>query len=175
MTARRTSLISKLGVPVLVFVFALGALTLSNRSPEGSSGASDDAPPAADFGPPPRNTEELIRSLQRRVLAEPDEASGYAQLGDAYLQRTRETSDSDFYTRAEKAFDEALRRDPAELTATIGAGTLALARHDFRGGLRLGLRARRLAPRPFDPTRWWSTPRSSLVATATRGARCKKW
>jgi len=140
----------KLGVPVLVFVVVLGALGLTNRSTDPSADASTD--PAADLGAPPRNTEESIESLQRRVTAEPQEASGYAELGDAYLQRTRETGDFGFYVRAERAFDEALRRDPDSVQAIVGTGTLALARHDFPEGLRQGRRALRLEPetvRPF--------------------------
>ncbi len=85
------------------------------------------------------------------MRAEPGRAAGYSMLGDAYLQRARETGDPGLYQRADSAFGQALRRDPDELTATIGAGTLALARHDFRAGLRHGLRARRLAPQAVRP------------------------
>lgn len=151
MIARRQKPVLKLGVPVLVFAVLLGAFTLANRSGGTTSVASGEAQPAAGLGRPARNTEELIEDLQRQVRAEPDKAAGYAQLGDAYLQRTRETGDFGFYVRAERSFDEALRREPGNATATVGAGTLALARHDFEGGLRLGRRALESAPETVRP------------------------
>ena len=36
----------------------------------------------------------------------------YAALGNTYLARARETGDPAFYTRADRAFSVALRRDP---------------------------------------------------------------
>ena len=86
------------------------------------------------------------------MKADPADASGYALLGDAYYQRARETGDPAYYSRAEGSFNAALNRDPNDLTATLGKGTLALARHDFQAGLDLAQRARRLAPdlvRPY--------------------------
>src|SRR4051812_38148360 len=74
------------------------------------------------------------------------------QRGNRELQRARETADPAHYARAEAAFRRALRRDPRSVDATIGMATLALARHEFRGGLRYAQRARRLGPelaRPF--------------------------
>jgi len=151
MMARPQKSVLKLGIPVLVFAVLLGVLTLANRSGGTTSAASGEARPAAGLGRPARNTEELIEDLQRQVRAEPDKAAGYAQLGDAYLQRTRETGDFGFYVRAERTFDSALRRDPRSQEATVGRGTLALARHDFRAGLRGGERALRLEPETVRP------------------------
>ena len=67
------------------------------------------------------------------------------------MQRLRETGDPGLYARADMAFAEALERDPRSLEATVGAGTLALSRHDFRAALEHGQRARRLAPASFAP------------------------
>lgn len=81
-----------------------------------------------------------------------DGATSLAQRGDAELQRARETADPGSYERAKALFRRALGRDPRNVDATIGMGTLALARHDFRGALRHGESAHRLAPglaRPY--------------------------
>ena len=70
----------------------------------------------------------------------------YAALGDSFLARARATGDPGFYTRAKRAFDVALRRDPRSLGGLVGAGTLAGLRHDFTEQLRLGSEARMVAP-----------------------------
>ncbi len=137
--------------PALAFAAVLAILGLVNRSASvpvpgvpASSGLTGQTIP--------RDTESLIAGLQAALKADPADATGYALLGDAYYQRARETGDPTYYSRAEGSFDAALSRDPNDLTATIGKGTLALARHDFRAGLGLAQRARRLAPdlvRPY--------------------------
>jgi tetratricopeptide (TPR) repeat protein len=58
----------------------------------------------------------------------------------------RETGDASFYTRADGVLATARRLAPRSPDATVVAGELALARHDFRGALGLGTRARALAP-----------------------------
>jgi tetratricopeptide (TPR) repeat protein len=82
----------------------------------------------------------------------PASADALTQRGNDELQRARETADPAHYARAEAAFGAARRRDPRSVDATIGMATLALARHEFRGGLRYAQRARRLGrelARPF--------------------------
>ncbi len=146
MAIKRPTLL-KLAVPLAVFAALLAVLTFSNGSdslPE-STGASDIA------ATPTGDTRALIESLQRAVADEPGRADGYAALGDAYLQRARETGESSLYSRAERAFTAATRRDPRNQTAVLGAGTLALARHDFDRGLELGSRALALAPATVRP------------------------
>ncbi len=129
MTIRHPSLF-KLAAPALVFAALVAVLTLVNR------GDSPSLPRAGSDG---------VANTPAR-LAEAD-----AQRGEATLQRVRESGDAALYTRAERSFDRALLRDPRNVTAVIGAGTLALARHDFREGLRLGERALALAPATVRP------------------------
>ena len=75
-----------------------------------------------------------------------ERAPDYALLGNTYLGRARATGDPRLYSRAERAFAAALRREPASVDGLVGAGTLAGFRHDFREQLRLGLEAKRVAP-----------------------------
>jgi tetratricopeptide (TPR) repeat protein len=130
--------LAKLLIPLAVFSALLGALLLMGRS-----SAPAPAEPGGDLGPP---SGDAVVDAQRAVRADPDDAGRYASLGGAYLQRARESGDPSFYSRAGRAFGAALRRDPRELGAVIGAGTLAGLRHDFREQLRRGAEARRLAP-----------------------------
>jgi tetratricopeptide (TPR) repeat protein len=138
-----------LAVAGVIFALALAVLTLVNRQPSPAPGA-----PGADQGTParsPASTEARIGGLEAALESGAGEPQTYAMLGGALLQRLRETGDPSLYTRAEAAFDEALERDPRNLDATVGLGTLALARHDFRAALRHGQAARRINPRAFAP------------------------
>jgi tetratricopeptide (TPR) repeat protein len=75
----------------------------------------------------------------------------YAALGNTYLARARSTGDPSFYSRAERAFRAALRREPRSVAGLVGAGTLAGLRHDFREQLRLGRQASSVAPQLASP------------------------
>ncbi|HEV2874404.1 MAG TPA: hypothetical protein VGW14_04585 [Thermoleophilaceae bacterium] len=135
---------SRLLAPLLVFAALAFVLTSLNGSNEGAT-------PVATLDRGTLSGDALV-DFQRAVRAAPGSASAYAGLGEAYLSRARESGDPGLYSRAERAFDAALRRDPAELGAVIGAGNLAGLRHDFAEQLRLGRRAVSLAPglaRPY--------------------------
>ena len=132
----------KLLAPVAVFAAVLAVLLATGRG-------DAPAPSLPDAGAP---TGDPVADFQRAVRAAPGSGAAYAGLGDAYLARARESGDPGFYSRAERAFDAALRREPDDLGALIGAGTLAGLRHDFSEQLRIGRRAVAQAPelaRPY--------------------------
>jgi tetratricopeptide (TPR) repeat protein len=87
------------------------------------------------------DTESLVVQLQQELEERPGDAETLGLLGLAYQQRARETGDPSYYTKAEGVLREALAAAPDDLLAVSGLGTLALARHDFRGALDLGERA----------------------------------
>jgi len=128
--------------PLVVFAAVFAVLVAANGG--GAPSVSVSADPGAPTGDP-------VADFQRAVRAAPDNAGAYAGLGSAYLARARETGDPGYYSRAERAFGAALRRDPRDLGALIGSGTLAGLRHDFRGQLALGRRAAAVAPRLARP------------------------
>jgi tetratricopeptide (TPR) repeat protein len=90
--------------------------------------------------------EQTIQRMQDRIRANPDDPAAYAQLGLALIQRVRETADPTLYPRAEQAFAEALKRDPQQLDALAGQGSLALSRHKFAEALGWGQRAHDVNP-----------------------------
>jgi tetratricopeptide (TPR) repeat protein len=155
------ALLPRLAAPLVAFA-ALTALLLV------IDGAGSKAPPpipadspvvaegnAADVGPSAGlatlDTQAQIASYQHLLRTRPETAA-YAGLGDAYYQRARETGDPAYYSRSQRAFQTALEQEPEDVDAIVGLGTLALARHNFAGGLALGLRAHRLEPalaRPY--------------------------
>jgi tetratricopeptide (TPR) repeat protein len=91
-------------------------------------------------------TDQVIGSYQELVRADPADLDAAAILGDAYLQKARESGDPSYYGMAEALFERALRRDPAHLPALLGQGSLLLARHQFREALAMGERARAASP-----------------------------
>src|SRR5262249_56042585 len=78
--------------------------------------------------------------------AAPQPAPQLDRLGNRFALRARETGDASYYARAEAAYHRALRLAPDDLAATIGLGSVALSRHEFRRGLVLGRRAVALSP-----------------------------
>jgi tetratricopeptide (TPR) repeat protein len=140
MTLRRPHLLAVVAAAVMAFVATFAVLTLVNAGPA-------PAPERQlDGAAPARTTDGQIQRLQAQVREAPRQAGLWAQLGEAYLQKVRETGDASFYTRADGVLRRALALKPQGLEGLVGAGTLALARHDFRAGLRYGRAAHRVAP-----------------------------
>ena len=150
MTLPRNQRLLTLAAAVAVFAAALLTFMLVNRgSAPGLSesvGISGNPAALADA-----STDTQIAHYQALVRAVPRDSRGYDFLGNAYLQKVRETGDTSYYTRAGAVFATAERLNPRDPAAATGMGALALARHDFRGGLRWGVEARRLAPLVVKP------------------------
>jgi tetratricopeptide (TPR) repeat protein len=130
------------------FLAALGILTIINRAPAPSA---PSAAKSLETGPPARTTDQQIVQLQATIRAGLGGAGAYSSLGQAYLQKVRETGDPTYYPKAEKLLDSALAREPASIPAITSLGTLALARHQFRLGLSYGEQAHRIGPQTLQP------------------------
>ena len=144
MTLARPNLFKLLAVAA-TFLAALGAFSLITRSGNGVA-RSGPATSDADLPRPGASTDERIRGYQAAVRAQPGDAGLRAALGAAYLQKVRETGDPGFYARADAVLGRARALAPGDYRVLAASGTLALARHDFAGGLAYGLAARRANP-----------------------------
>ena len=144
MAINRDSLTMKLAAAVLAFAAVFLAIRALDDSSANLSGRSEVAVREGEL--PSATTAQRIEGLQAQVREAPSDPEGYAQLGLAYLQQVRETGDPTFYPRAQGSFEQALRLDSNDFTATSGLGSLALARHDFSAGLELGERASGINP-----------------------------
>jgi tetratricopeptide (TPR) repeat protein len=144
MTLARPNLFKLLAVAA-TFLAALGAFSLITRSGDGAA-RSGPAVSDADLPRPGASTDERIRGYQAAVRAQPGDAGLRAALGAAYLQKVRETGDPGFYARADAVLARARALAPGDYRVLAASGTLALARHDFAGGLAYGLAARRANP-----------------------------
>jgi tetratricopeptide (TPR) repeat protein len=135
---------------VLALALAIGATT-GNARPAASPPLTSSRQDVEAASPTPRagattakplsKTEAVIATMQARLKANPNDVVAYGTLGEAYLQRTRETGDPSYYGKAQAVFESALQRDPNNLEALIGEGSLALSRHEFQLALELGQRA----------------------------------
>jgi tetratricopeptide (TPR) repeat protein len=130
-----------LAAAVIMFLMTLAWRALLSQFFTPAITSSEPAPAPLELG-----AARTVEQLQERVRRNPDDPSAYAQLGLALLQRVRETADPSLYTQAEQAFAEALKRDPRQLDALAGQGSLANARHNFADALRYGEQARQVNP-----------------------------
>jgi tetratricopeptide (TPR) repeat protein len=87
-----------------------------------------------------------ILALQQTLRDDGGNGRAATLLGDAYLQKARETADPSYYPKAQLLFQHALDLDGKNFEAMVGLGTLALARHQFADGLQWGERARAIDP-----------------------------
>jgi tetratricopeptide (TPR) repeat protein len=141
MVLRRPFVIKLLG-PLLAFALTMTVVVMIDRSSSPSS-VSTSGP---DFAAARRSTDALIKAVRTAIAANPRQADGYTRLGNAYLQKVRESADSSYYPRIDAAFKRALALKPGDPGALAGLGALALGRHHFEEGLSYGLKARRAAP-----------------------------
>jgi len=145
MTRSRINLFA-LATAAAVCLATLLALTLVNRASAPTAGAGA-GPPAG--GPP--STAKRIAALEASVRSHPERGAAYSLLGEAYLQRSRDTGDPTYQLRAEGILRRALKQDPRDAAALASFAALEAARHDFRAALRDGRAAQRLAPQAVRP------------------------
>lgn len=138
---------------VCMTAFAVTLITLALTVDSGSQrpGSRARPLPVAAAAGGPGSTQQRVERLQAAVRSKPADADGLVGLGLALLQRVRETGDVSYYLRAQRVIADGLARDPSNAGAYTARGALRLARHDFRGALRDGLRARKLAPEVVKP------------------------
>lgn len=91
-------------------------------------------------------SQDAIALYQARLRTNSEDVEAYTLLGMALLQQVRETGDPSAYSRADQAFTEALTRQPDLFDALLGAGLLALSRHDFHAALDWADQARQANP-----------------------------
>jgi tetratricopeptide (TPR) repeat protein len=118
---------------------ALGLLTalLLAVGAVAGGGSSSPAPSATDAATATSGNGSLA-ALQTHLQNVPDDWTSWAELGNAYVQQARITSDPSWYPKADGALARSLALHPGgNFVALTGQAGLAAARHDFAGALRL--------------------------------------
>jgi len=96
------------------------AVMAGSLGPSARIAAAESAPPAARRSA----ADEAIARWSQRTTAAAREPDPWASLGDAFMQKARETADPAYYRRAEAAYQKALEVGPRHvdaLTASIRA------------------------------------------------------
>jgi tetratricopeptide (TPR) repeat protein len=128
----------------LFLVGGVGAWRSYRAAPVAAATTGVDALVAPVAG---ASLEQTIADLQTRLQAQPDDARSLALLGLAYAQEATHTADPSYYPKAAEALQRSLELQPdGNVEALVGMGVVALARHDFAGGVRWGRLARQANP-----------------------------
>ncbi len=84
---------------------------------------------------PPGEVEKLDQAITKDTLATqktPDATKAWTDLGDALMQKARETADLSYYRLAETDYTKALARDPNNVPALDGMAWVTSDRHEFQ-------------------------------------------
>ena len=103
-------------------------------------------------------TERDLATLQQLVRDHPKSSRNHTRLGEAYLQKARETGDPGYLTKAETLFQKSLELDRQDFEAMAGMGSLCLSRHNFWEALRWGERGLAINP--------WSSDLYGIIGDA---------
>lgn len=85
--------------------------------------------------------DRLIAKLQDRIKENPNDFGSHINLANGYLQKARESGDPSLYTKTGELLDQAAKLDAQNPELFATQASLALARHDFAGALKLGKQA----------------------------------
>ena len=96
----------------------------------------------AETLPPDR----AIQAAERLLHRKPNDATGYYRLGDAYIQKARETGDVAYFDRAKGALQKALALAPQYGAAMRYLAYVLYSLHDFTAAVTLATKAVELDP-----------------------------
>ena len=96
----------------------------------------------------PRQTaaDRNIARLRERVRRTGGDAVAHVALGDALMQKSRESMDPHLFAEAESAYEEALAREPRNTAAMLGLAWVHNSEHDFGAGRRWAEKALAIDP-----------------------------
>jgi Flp pilus assembly protein TadD len=121
----------RLTLVAVALALALGVAPSARAAGHGPARPAPDQP-AID---------QAIERLTARTRQHRDDPTGWTALGDAFMQKARETADSAYYQRAELAFERARALDADGVAATVGLARVHGARHDFEKSIEWARRA----------------------------------
>ena len=149
----------KIGLPLLVLCLTAGAWALRRPARPLPVAARPLAPLAAPQASAPTDAPAGDPSaaghalLDRAILKEtrateknPKDAKGWIDLGNALMQKARETADLSYYGHAEAVYRKALALDAGDVAALTGLAWVTSDRHEFEQSKAWAGRALALDP-----------------------------
>jgi tetratricopeptide (TPR) repeat protein len=127
----------RLTVVAVTLALALGSTPSARAAGHGPARPTPDQP----------TVDRAIEQLTARTRQHRDDTAGWTALGDAFMQKARETADSAYYRRAELAFERARALDAADVSAAVGLARVHGARHEFEKSIEWARRALELDAR----------------------------
>ncbi len=88
-----------------------------------------------------------IAKWESKVKAKDTDDTSWVNLGDALMQKTRETADAGYYTLAEEAYNNALKIKPQSDTAMTGLAWVNGGRHEFEKSIDWARKALAIDPK----------------------------
>ncbi|MDQ2731926.1 MAG: hypothetical protein M3Y56_09725, partial [Armatimonadota bacterium] len=105
----------------------------------------------ADLLQPPQTavhslSDETIAKWTKLLKVKPNDDAAWASLGDAFMEKARETLDLSYYGRAERAYGKAISLNSKNIAATNGMAWINGGRHEFEKCIQWDKKAIALDP-----------------------------
>lgn len=94
----------------------------------------------------PGDTDNKIKFYRSRIKLEPYDCPNYNKLGEAYIQKARETGDTAYYDKAEGAVKQASELYPESYASVVFLGQINSAKHNFKQALAYAKKAIEIRP-----------------------------
>jgi tetratricopeptide (TPR) repeat protein len=101
---------------------------------------------ATSHGPGAQKIDQTIERFSAKTREGRQDRWAWTALGDAFMQKARETADASYYGRAEQAFERARALDATHVDALVGLAWVQSARHEFEKSTELARKALELDP-----------------------------
>jgi tetratricopeptide (TPR) repeat protein len=95
-------------------------------------------------------SDRAIAQSQFKIRRHPNNPAGYYQLGDAYVQKSRESGDNSYLDLAEQALKKSLSLNPQQSGVRRHLAHVLASRHDFEGAATEAQKAIALDPTDMD-------------------------
>ncbi|MEO8447314.1 MAG: tetratricopeptide repeat protein [bacterium] len=92
------------------------------------------------------SADRFISTIKEQLIENPENSVLLTKLGAAYIQKSRESNDPEFYSLAEDVLNRAIENNPDNFLAIAELGSVELSRHNFKEALELSQKALELNP-----------------------------
>lgn len=95
---------------------------------------------------PENQFQKMLDYLELRIKRRPSDHSNYNELAIAYITKSRETGDLNYYIKAEDLLEKSLELKPDNYSANLYIGLIKQAKHDFQSSIQYLEKAIDLSP-----------------------------